>query len=103
MLIAVPGPPSDVKVKAMSTSVVLVTWKSPRLPNGMITGYNILYSKDDNLPQNQWSFQGVTGFSAQIRNLVKNQRYWFRVAAKTFQLGQYTEAVSATTLKFDCK
>ena len=103
MLVAAPGPPSYVRVKAISTSAVLVTWKVPQLSNGMITGYKIAYSDDNKLPVNQWSSQSATGLSDQIRNLVKNQRYWFKVAAKTFRFGQFTDEVSVTTLRYDCK
>ena len=103
MLIAAPGPPNKVTVKAVSTSVVLVTWKAPLSPNGIITGYNVLYSDDDSLPLNQWSSQSASGHSTQIRNLAKGQMYWFRVAAKTIQYGRYSDERSGTTLKYDCK
>ena len=39
--IPAPGPPEAVKVLVTTTTSLIVSWLPPRLPNGIITKYNV--------------------------------------------------------------
>jgi len=41
-----PSAPRDVKIQEKSTRSLLVTWKPPEYPNGIIQRYRILYSNN---------------------------------------------------------
>ncbi|XP_022808866.1 receptor-type tyrosine-protein phosphatase epsilon-like [Stylophora pistillata] len=41
-----PSTPTDVKVEEKTATSILVTWKPPEYPNGIIQGYRIIYSNN---------------------------------------------------------
>ena len=43
-LIIVPGSPVDLKEELVNGNDVVLTWTPPNTPNGVITGYQIIYS-----------------------------------------------------------
>ena len=40
---------------------LMTSWQAPKFPNGIIQYYNILYSKDRNLPNDKWESVRTSG------------------------------------------
>ena len=40
----VPGPPHNVSMRLVNDTTVLVSWQSPKEPNGVITEYEVYYA-----------------------------------------------------------
>ncbi|XP_013413706.1 Down syndrome cell adhesion molecule homolog, partial [Lingula anatina] len=97
-----PGQPADVKALAMNESSILITWKKPLRPNGIIQKYIIYFKHNDamgkeildrvEVPPSQLSYS-VTG-------LVQNRMYTFQVSAATIVgEGERTREVSQTPVE----
>jgi hypothetical protein len=43
VLLAVPGPPEQIKALAMTSDSIMVAWTTPLEPNGNIIKYNVYY------------------------------------------------------------
>lgn len=80
------SPPRAVTV-LMNSSVsgtASVNWRPPRLPNGDITGYTVLYTHNPDLSAEQWRMKTVDGPQTQtsLGNLTINVTYHLRVQAR---------------------
>ncbi|GAB6033412.1 Down syndrome cell adhesion molecule-like protein 1 [Chamberlinius hualienensis] len=94
----VPDGPGDIKSMVSSHDTVLVTWKEPLHPNGVIVKYTIYmrsteHGREDTVKHyvngNRWQFEA--------NNLKKNIRYDFWVTATTaVGEGQSTRVISQT-------
>ena len=60
MFITVPGAPVITAVTAIDNQSVLVTWRAPAEPNGVITGYTIMYNIGGSLNFTNVSSNGET-------------------------------------------
>lgn len=85
----VPEEPADIKVLAMSSSSVLVSWLSPRHPNGIITKYTIFWKSEERVEESvkEKSYIPTAGdedqLSLEIRRLRENHKYVFWITAAT--------------------
>uniref|UniRef100_T1JE43 Down syndrome cell adhesion molecule-like protein Dscam2 n=1 Tax=Strigamia maritima TaxID=126957 RepID=T1JE43_STRMM len=82
---AIPDIPSDVKVLPMSAQSVIVAWKTPTHPNGIITKYTVYIqqygvTKEENAKNH--NVGGNTTFY-EIKNLKQSETYRFWVTAST--------------------
>lgn len=91
---AVPGdPPQDfMRTDASSTSITL-TWASPTMPNGEITGYNLTINSQE------LAMLSPANFSFVAVNLSEATNFNFSIAAQT-SVGQGPAAsITVTTLE----
>ncbi|KAL1007177.1 hypothetical protein UPYG_G00083050 [Umbra pygmaea] len=79
------SPPADVQLGAVNWSSVLVSWRPPREPNGVITGYRMVYSSNLSQPEHLWNNFSQHGsvLSAKITGLSSGTRYFFKMRAST--------------------
>lgn len=93
----VPSPPANVKVLAVSSDAIHVTWKPPLYQNGLITKYNVyMRALDEN---NKQTSKHVVSSPQQLfyeaKGLSENQRYEFWITANTrVGEGESTRVVS---------
>ncbi|XP_066131284.1 immunoglobulin superfamily DCC subclass member 4 [Saccopteryx bilineata] len=78
-------PPSDLRLSSLTPSTVLLHWCPPTEPNGEIVEYLILYSNNHTQPEHQWTLLTTEGniFSAEVRGLESDTRYFFKMGART--------------------
>ncbi|XP_037087513.1 LOW QUALITY PROTEIN: Down syndrome cell adhesion molecule-like protein Dscam2 [Pollicipes pollicipes] len=78
----VPEPPADIKALPMSPDSILVSWREPAQPNGVIKRYTV-YFKEEGSREPQ--MHRVTPFQLSYRasGLKKTQKYQFWVKAET--------------------
>ncbi|XP_036294307.1 immunoglobulin superfamily DCC subclass member 4 isoform X1 [Pipistrellus kuhlii] len=78
-------PPSDLRLSSLTPSTVLLHWCPPTEPNGEIVEYLILYSSNHTQPEHQWTLLTTDGniFSAEVRGLESDTRYFFKMGART--------------------
>ena len=93
----IPGPPSFVKAMAMSQDSILVSWKEPEEPNGIILQYTV-YIKElarsrDVAPRSHKV--NALQMSHQVDDLNANSRYEFWVTAHT-TIGEGAASPKAT-------
>ena len=50
-----PSEPQEVGASALDAYTVIVMWKPPKNPNGIIANYIILYSEDVTQPEAVWN------------------------------------------------
>ncbi|XP_062381427.1 immunoglobulin superfamily DCC subclass member 4 [Sardina pilchardus] len=77
-------PPADLQLNALDSSSVLVSWRPPVEPNGIITSYRILFSCNLSQPEHLWTnstHSGVT--SVEVQGLQSGTRYFFKISAST--------------------
>ncbi|XP_035671816.1 uncharacterized protein LOC118412872 isoform X1 [Branchiostoma floridae] len=85
---AVPGTaPQNVTVQGMeeNPTQVILTWLPPTEPNGMITGYFVLYTTDPRKDVRDWAAQAaldVNSLEFKITGLEPGTRYYFIVQAR---------------------
>ena len=93
----IPGPPSYVKAMAMSQDSILVSWKEPEEPNGIVLQYTVyikeLARSKDVAPRSHKV--NALQMSHQVDNLNANSRYEFWVTAHT-TIGEGTPSTHAT-------
>uniref|UniRef100_A0A3B4AAT6 Fibronectin type-III domain-containing protein n=1 Tax=Periophthalmus magnuspinnatus TaxID=409849 RepID=A0A3B4AAT6_9GOBI len=79
------SPPEELQLNALYTSSVLVSWRPPLQPNGIITSYTILYSTNMSQPEHTWNnvSQDGTITSVEIRGLTSGTQYFFKLGAST--------------------
>uniref|UniRef100_A0A3Q3JDG5 Fibronectin type-III domain-containing protein n=1 Tax=Monopterus albus TaxID=43700 RepID=A0A3Q3JDG5_MONAL len=78
-------PPEDLQLSALDSSSVLVSWRPPLEPNGIIVNYRILYSGNLSQPEHLWknlSQEGVIT-SVEIQGLSSGTHYFFKLGAST--------------------
>ncbi|XP_047218767.1 immunoglobulin superfamily DCC subclass member 4 isoform X4 [Girardinichthys multiradiatus] len=78
-------PPEELQLSAIDSSSVLVSWRPPLEPNGVIISYRILYTVNLSEPEQQWRNFSEDGgiFSTEVRGLSRGTRYFFKVGSST--------------------
>ncbi|XP_072321007.1 immunoglobulin superfamily DCC subclass member 4 [Eucyclogobius newberryi] len=87
------SPPEELQLNALDTSSVLVSWRPPLQPNGIIISYTILYSSNMSQSEHTWNnlSQDGTITSVEIRGLTSGTQYFFKLGASTeMGLGPYS-------------
>ncbi|XP_065205888.1 cell adhesion molecule Dscam1 isoform X13 [Planococcus citri] len=80
----VPEPPSAIKALVMSVESILVSWKSPVQPNGVITQYTVYYKEHANKEAEPKSEKvSPLQMNYEAKNLKKAEQYEFWVTAST--------------------
>lgn len=79
------SPPEELQLNALDSSSVLVSWRPPLQPNGIISSYTILYSINLSLSEHMWNnlSQDGTIASVEIRGLSSGTQYFFKLGAST--------------------
>lgn len=79
------SPPEELQLNALDSSSVLVSWRPPLQPNGIIISYTILYSVNVSLSEHMWNnlSQDGTIASVEIRGLSSGTQYFFKLGAST--------------------
>ncbi|XP_054626764.1 immunoglobulin superfamily DCC subclass member 4 isoform X1 [Dunckerocampus dactyliophorus] len=79
------SPPDELQLSALDSSSVLVSWRPPLEPNGVIVSYRILYSGNFSLPEDLWKNLSQEGSitSVVVRGLSSDSHYFFRLVAST--------------------
>ncbi|KAM4596581.1 immunoglobulin superfamily DCC subclass member 4 [Fundulus diaphanus] len=78
-------PPEELQLSALDSSSVLVSWRPPLEPNGLVISYRILYTVNLSEPEHQWRNLSEDGgiFSAEVHGLSGGTQYFFKVGAST--------------------
>ncbi|XP_071344958.1 immunoglobulin superfamily DCC subclass member 4 isoform X2 [Trachinotus anak] len=78
-------PPEELQLSALDSSSVLVSWRPPLEPNGIITSYMILYSGNLSQPEHLWTNLSQDGSitSVEVQGLSSGTHYFFRLGAST--------------------
>ncbi|XP_076011854.1 immunoglobulin superfamily DCC subclass member 4 isoform X2 [Genypterus blacodes] len=82
-------PPEELKLSALDSSSVLVSWRPPLESNGIIISYRILYSCNLSQPEHLWKNLTQDGSitSIEIQGLSSGTQYFFKMGAST-EVGQ---------------
>ena len=92
-----PSSPLDVKAIAKSSTSIEVTWKKPKVTNGVITNYKIYYKEkygsDVPLDVTRQTYQ------KEITGLKKYTTYYVHVRGITTETGNASQVVAVTTLE----
>uniref|UniRef100_A0A8C6KTB9 Immunoglobulin superfamily DCC subclass member 4 n=1 Tax=Nothobranchius furzeri TaxID=105023 RepID=A0A8C6KTB9_NOTFU len=75
-------PPEELQLSTLDPSSVLVSWRPPLEPNGIIVSYRILYSIKLSEPEHLWKNLSEDGNVA-VRGLSSGTRYFFKLGAST--------------------
>ncbi|XP_036952136.1 immunoglobulin superfamily DCC subclass member 4 isoform X2 [Acanthopagrus latus] len=78
-------PPEELQLSALDSSSVLVSWRPPLEPNGIIISYRILYSGNLSQPEHLWGNLSQDGSitSVEVQGLFGGTRYFFKMGAST--------------------
>lgn len=78
-------PPEELQLSALDSSSVLVSWRPPLEPNGIIISYKILYSGNLSQPEHMWEIlsQDGTITSLEVQGLSGGTHYFFKLSAAT--------------------
>ncbi|KAK5873705.1 hypothetical protein PBY51_018721 [Eleginops maclovinus] len=78
-------PPEDLQLSALDSSSVLVSWRPPLEPNGIIISYRILFSGNLSQPEHLWENLSQDGSitSVEVLGLSSGTRYFFKLGAAT--------------------
>ncbi|XP_017159621.1 immunoglobulin superfamily DCC subclass member 4 isoform X3 [Poecilia reticulata] len=78
-------PPEELQLRALNSSSVLVSWRPPLEPNGIIVSYRILYTVNLSEPEDEWRNLSEDGgiFSMEVHGLSGGTLYFFKVGAST--------------------
>ncbi|MEQ2237644.1 hypothetical protein ILYODFUR_025243, partial [Ilyodon furcidens] len=93
-------PPEELQLSAIDSSSVLVSWRPPLEPNGVIISYRILYTVNLSEPEQQWRNLSEDGgiFSTEVRGLSRGTRYFFKVGSSTkVGAGPFTPVMDVQT------
>ena len=96
------SPPRDLTIRPKSGGILILNWRSPKYPNGLINGYLIQYTTDRRMEDREWFVEAVVGDSttAVIQNLNPSTNYYFKMGARnTKGYGPSGPVVSFTTPK----
>ncbi|KAK2179862.1 hypothetical protein NP493_469g03030 [Ridgeia piscesae] len=76
------SPPQRVRARPVSSSTVVVQWTEPDKANGVIKGYKVFYTLEEDLPISLWTVHQVDNTQlTTISNLLTNRTYSIRVMA----------------------
>nr|XP_046232193.1 immunoglobulin superfamily DCC subclass member 4 isoform X2 [Scatophagus argus] len=78
-------PPEELQLSALDSTSVLVSWRPPLEPNGIIISYRILYSGNLSQPEHLWENLSQDGSitSVEVQGLSSGTRYFFKLGAST--------------------
>ncbi|XP_019935247.2 immunoglobulin superfamily DCC subclass member 4 [Paralichthys olivaceus] len=78
-------PPEELQLSALDSSSVLVSWRPPLEPNGVIISYVILYSGNHSQPEHLWNNLSQDGSitSMEVQGLSSGTHYFFKLGAST--------------------
>ncbi|CAB1339530.1 unnamed protein product, partial [Coregonus sp. 'balchen'] len=78
-------PPAELQLSALDSSSVLVNWRPPVEPNGVIISYRIIYTINLSQPEHLWNnlSQDGTIMSAEVTGLSSGSQYFFKMGAST--------------------
>uniref|UniRef100_A0A8K9WWH5 Immunoglobulin superfamily DCC subclass member 4 n=1 Tax=Oncorhynchus mykiss TaxID=8022 RepID=A0A8K9WWH5_ONCMY len=78
-------PPAELQLSALDSSSVLVNWRPPVEPNGIVISYRILYTINLSQPEHLWNnlSQDGTIMSAEVTGLSSGTQYFFKMRAST--------------------
>ncbi|XP_038557041.1 immunoglobulin superfamily DCC subclass member 4 isoform X2 [Micropterus salmoides] len=78
-------PPEELQLSTPDSSSVLVSWRPPLEPNGIIISYRILYSGNLSQPEHLWENLSRDGSitSVEVQGLSSGTRYFFKLGAST--------------------
>ncbi|XP_078114157.1 immunoglobulin superfamily DCC subclass member 4 [Sander vitreus] len=78
-------PPEELRLRALDSSSVLVSWRPPLEPNGIIISYRILFSGNLSQPEHLWENLSQDGSitSVEVQGLSSDTRYFFKLGAST--------------------
>uniref|UniRef100_A0A672IP33 Fibronectin type-III domain-containing protein n=1 Tax=Salarias fasciatus TaxID=181472 RepID=A0A672IP33_SALFA len=78
-------PPEELQLSALDSSSVLVSWRPPLEPNGIIISYKILYSGNLSEPEHSWKNLSQDGSitSVEVQGLSSDTHYFFKLGAAT--------------------
>ncbi|XP_058237476.1 immunoglobulin superfamily DCC subclass member 4 isoform X4 [Hemibagrus wyckioides] len=79
------SPPTDLQLSAIDSFTVLVSWRPPLEPNGIIVSYRMLYSGNLSQPDDLWTNLSHDGSvtSTEVLGLMSGTRYYFKMGACT--------------------
>nr|XP_049573277.1 immunoglobulin superfamily DCC subclass member 4 isoform X1 [Syngnathus scovelli] len=79
------SPPQELRLTTIDSSSVLVSWRPPLEPNGVIIGYRILFSSNLSQPEHMWTNLSQDGSitSIAVRGLSSGTHYFFKLGAST--------------------
>lgn len=79
------SPPVDMQLSALDSFSVLVSWRHPLEPNGIILTYWILYTGNISNPDHLWKNVTHDGSftNAEVQGLLSGSRYYFKMGACT--------------------
>ncbi|XP_072236348.1 immunoglobulin superfamily DCC subclass member 4 isoform X2 [Leuresthes tenuis] len=79
------SPPEELQLSALDSSSVLVSWRPPLEPNGIVISYRILYSDNISTPEHVWKNLSQDGSttSVEIHGLCGGTRYFLKLGAST--------------------
>ncbi|XP_013386811.1 protein sidekick-2 isoform X2 [Lingula anatina] len=94
----VPGKPTIIYFPDVTFSTAKVVWAPPLEPNGIITGYRLIYQKKEGGPsQTNYTTAGVNEFT--VYQLEREKTYMFTLTAKTRLGWGDSETVEVRTIK----
>uniref|UniRef100_A0A8D3A642 Immunoglobulin superfamily DCC subclass member 4 n=1 Tax=Scophthalmus maximus TaxID=52904 RepID=A0A8D3A642_SCOMX len=78
-------PPEELQLSALDSSSVLVSWRPPLEPNGIIISYVLLYSGNLSQPEHLWMNLSQEGrfTSMEVQGLSSGTHYFFKLGAST--------------------
>ncbi|XP_070601153.1 receptor-type tyrosine-protein phosphatase F isoform X2 [Erythrolamprus reginae] len=78
------SPPLKVQARMLSASTMLVQWKQPEEPNGLVRGYRVYYTTDPHLPLSMWQKHNTDdSHLTTVGSLITETTYSIRVLAFT--------------------
>ena len=95
-LILGPSHPQNVKVQAMSSVSIRVTWDEPAIPNGVIKHYIISYGTNKDVQREERKVTGNT-MERVLVGLHKFTTYFIKVRGNTTKIGNASKILNATT------
>ncbi|KAF4090904.1 hypothetical protein AMELA_G00030990 [Ameiurus melas] len=75
------SPPTDLQLIAIDSCSVLVSWRPPLEPNGIIVSYRMLYSGNLSQPDDLWT--NLSHGRTEVLGLMSGTRYYFKMGACT--------------------
>ena len=82
---------------ADSSTAVIVSWTAPSMPNGIITQYEVRYTRNDVENAVTQRMNVSSGTATQLSDLERFANYTVSVVAFTIAMGEESEAVTVRT------
>jgi ephrin-B len=95
--ILAPSAPLGVVAVADSSTSVSVTWSEPNMPNGIITRYEVTYTRNDVMDAAMQQMNITSGTTVQLLGLDEFSNYTISVRGFTVALGEVSDPVTVRT------